>query len=275
MSLIFSALLALGRVVMERGQAPSTLSDPLFARFEWRGRGSNGVGNVAEAGLPLRSERVAIEDNPKDVKVEFSASYQLPFCRRNPFVGRYASVRSFLRMQSEGRRVAKRTAITVLHELDFRLLGRQGGHVAPMTETIGGRAPAIVDSDRTFRVPARRIYANAMEFDGDISSQFAPRSLSSFPQRPNEKTGSKNAGDRRDHGPQCSISSGICGLPLGTKIAVTSILSLFAGPLIFGGIGRSRDFILSRRDRIYGVFQALAGLTCLLAIAGLWGWSGG
>lgn len=76
----------------------------------------------------------------------------------------------------------------------------------------------------------------------------------------------------RPKGPSCSITSGVCGLPLGAKVGATLILAWFAWALQERGLIRLGLFGDVPRKRLYGLTQVLGSLGLFGLTALVWWW---
>lgn len=70
----------------------------------------------------------------------------------------------------------------------------------------------------------------------------------------------------------CSLTSGVCGLPLGVKIVASAILVWLAWTLQFRGAARLGLFGDVPRERLYGLGQIAASLSLFGLYAFAWWW---
>lgn len=102
----------------------------------------------------------------------------------------------------------------------------------------------------------------------DVCAQFSPRRLSSFPKGPDEQTRSYRANQESPESVLRGISSSIRSLPLGAKVGVAIVFSIFAAPILFGGV---YDFnSKGRGGRVCGLIRMLLGFGILGVLAGFW-----
>ena len=92
-------------------------------------------------------------------------------------------------------------------------------------------------------------------FNGGVSSS------PGFSQGPQDAESAGYSNESGEHRPECSITSGICGLPLGAKVGIAIILSWLAWPRLFAAY----DCLTLRPRKLFKGFGELS-----IAI-GLWG----
>jgi len=96
-----------------------------------------------------------------------------------------------------------------------------------------------------------------------------------LPEQPN---GSERSNESPNHRPECSASSGVCGLPLGAKIALTPILALFAWICQdrfldnWWALGRDRSGRKLVRSRRHALGWFTLSILLFAAVFAVWLW---
>jgi len=138
-------------------------------------------------------------------------------------------------------------------------------------------------SDFRVRQKAMRVNVVNRQVGTKLAFGRAPRDFVSFtgfrqsgtplPDVPAQTDDAGQANEGRPERPLCSVTSGVCGLPLSAKIGVTAILVWIAWGLQFRGLARLGLCGDIPRKRLYGLAEVACsfGLFGLCAFAWWWG----
>lgn len=144
------------------------------------------------------------------------------------------------------------------------------GHVPEKNNIACRRCASISNLDMNLRSLADDQSFNRYRLSGKVGSQLAPSRLTGFPKGPDKEAGSANAKEESPKSILSSIRRGIRSFPLGAKVAVALVSSIFAARILFGGFIEVGD---GRSYRTRGLLKLALGGLLLLLIALFW-WVG-
>ncbi|MFN7398208.1 MAG: hypothetical protein ACK5SX_03885 [Sandaracinobacter sp.] len=84
-------------------------------------------------------------------------------------------------------------------------------------------------------------FFNFARFEYDIGSQPTPSCQSGLPERPKQESCASNSHPNGNQRPLGRIAGGVRSLPLGAKIAVSSVLAFLAAPVLFRALDGQGD----------------------------------
>ncbi len=116
------------------------------------------------------------------------------------------------------------------------------------------------------QLPFGRLARDLVGFAG-----FRERSAT-LPQVQDKPKNTGNADQHRPERPPCSLTSGVCGLPLSAKIGASAILAWLAWALQFRGLTRLGLFGDVPRKRLYGIGEVAGSLGLFGLCAFIWWW---
>lgn len=299
MSIIFAVLLALA------SQVPATTSREISSNSVWL---RQSMQEVLKGGVSTPLKNVSVGYYACEDHFQTTSNDKMVGLVINTALGNVVMNNPLPRTYHYTRLMPSEVLSLFYFQIFRQVTG--GGNDGPQFNIICGGLTSVVDLHDEVQSPTAENVRNAMVFSRNVSAQLLARSFPcnidlctgciSIPgsncqrlvsvrgglardadgfarviERPEQSGSAEYAEQKRGPSPVCSVSSGVCGLPLGAKIGIAFLLALAAWPLQFRALGLFDGLGGRKRNRwrALACFSLSLGLFALAFGAWLWGGS--